>query len=379
MTAESPLDFSVPLLAWWDAGHADWPWRRTRAPYAVWVAEVMLQQTQIATVIPYYERWMARWPSVEALAAATLDDVLKMWEGLGYYSRARNLHAAAGIVRRDYDGRLPCTVAELQKLPGIGRYTAGAIASIACDVPAPILDGNIIRVLSRLYDIEEDVTRSGTRARLWRLAGEGVPAVRPGDYNEALMELGQQICLPQAPRCLICPLAGHCLARQRGTQLERPVRPPRKRTPHYDVVAAVIRGNGGSSPDGRILIAQRPLDGLLGGLWEFPGGKVEPGESLADALQREIREELALEIAPGEALTVVEHAYTHFRITLHAFHAAYVDGEVEHLGVADHAWVTLDELDRYAFAVTDRKIIAALLAEAVGANGETGAHACPDD
>lgn len=379
MTAESPLNISAPLLAWWDAGHADWPWRRTRDPYAVWVAEVMLQQTQIATVIPYYERWMARWPSVEALAAATLDDVLKMWEGLGYYSRARHLHAAAGIVRRDYGGRLPRTVAELQRLPGVGRYTAGAIASIACDVPAPILDGNIIRVLSRLYDIEEDVTRSGTRARLWRLAGENVSAVRPGEYNEALMELGQQICLPQTPRCLICPLAGHCLARQRGTQLERPVRPPRKRTPHYDVVAAVIRRNNGTLPDGRILIAQRPLDGLLGGLWEFPGGKVEPGESLADALQREIREELALEIAPGEALTVVDHAYTHFRITLHAFHAAYVGGEVEHLGVADHAWVTLDELDRYAFAVTDRKIIAALLAEAVGANGETGARACPDD
>ena len=308
MTAESPLNISAPLLAWWDAGHADWPWRRTRDPYAVWVAEVMLQQTQIATVIPYYERWMARWPSVEALAAATLDDVLKMWEGLGYYSRARHLHAAAGVIRRDYSGRLPRTVAELQRLPGVGRYTAGAIASIACDVPTPILDGNIIRVLSRLYDIEEDVTRSGTRARLWRLAGENVSAVRPGEYNEALMELGQQICLPQTPRCLICPLAGHCLARQRGTQLERPVRPPRKRTPHYDVVAAVIWREGAPSAGGQFLIAQRPHAGMLGGLWEFPGGKVETGETMPDALRREIGEELAIAVEPGDFLVEVAHA-----------------------------------------------------------------------
>lgn len=356
------------LLAWWDAGHADWPWRRTRDPYGVWVAEVMLQQTQIATVIPYYERWMARWPTVEALAAATLDEVLKMWEGLGYYSRARNLHAAAGIVARELGGRLPRTVAGLQKLPGIGRYTAGAIASIAFDVPAPVLDGNIIRVLSRLHDIEEDVTRSQTRARLWRLAEAGVPIDRPGDYSEALMELGQQICVPQAPRCLICPVASPCLARQRGTQLERPVRPPRKRTPHYDVVAAIIWRDGGPSSGGRFLIAQRPLNGLLGGLWEFPGGKVEPGESMPDALRREIREELALEIEPGAALTVVEHAYTHFRITLHAFHATCISGGVEHLGVADHAWVTLDDLERYAFAVTNRKIIAALLNEVARPN-----------
>jgi len=379
LTAPSWPAIQASLLAWWDAGHADWPWRRTRDPYAVWVAEVMLQQTQIATVIPYYERWMARWPAVEALAAATLDEVLKMWEGLGYYSRARNLHAAARIVAGEMDGRLPRDVAALQKLPGIGRYTAGAIASIAYDRPAPILDGNIIRVLSRLHDIEEDVTLTQTRARLWRLAEAGVPAERPGDYNQALMELGQQICVPQAPRCLICPLAALCLARMRGTQLERPVRPPRRRTPHFDVVAAIIWRGGVASPDGRFLIAQRPLDGLLGGLWEFPGGKVEPGESLPDALRREIREELALEVEPGAALTVVEHAYTHFRITLHAFHAAYAGGEIEHLGVADHAWVTLDDLERYAFAVTDRKIIAALRDETAWPSGGRDASASPDD
>lgn len=350
-------DIAPNLLRWWDAGHADLPWRRTKDAYTIWIAEIMLQQTQIATVIPYFDRWMARFPTVEALAAAPLSDVLKVWEGLGYYSRARHLHAAAQVVAREHGGRFPETVSELMKLPGVGRYTAGAIASIAHDIPAPVLDGNVIRVLSRVHDIAEDVTQSATRNRLWRLAEQSLPATRPGDYNEALMELGQQVCLRQNPRCLICPLNEHCLARQRGTQLERPVRPARKRTPHYDVVAAVIWRAGRPSRDGQLLITQRPLDGLLGGLWEFPGGKVEAGETLPEAICREIREELALEVSPGEFLIDIDHAYTHFRITLHAFHAAYVSGDARHLGVADHAWVTLDELEPYAFAATDRQII----------------------
>ncbi len=354
------LNVAPALLAWWDAGHADLPWRQTQDAYAVWVAEIMLQQTQIATVVPYYERWLARFPTVEALAAAPLGDVLKLWEGLGYYSRARHLHAAAQIVTRDYNGRLPDTVAGLMKLPGIGRYTAGAIASIAYAVAAPVLDGNVVRVLSRLYDVAEDVTQPATRRRLWQLAEAIVPAERPGDFNQALMELGQQVCLPQNPRCLICPLRAPCLARQRGTQLERPVRPPRRATPHFDVVAAVIWRDGVPSRHGEFLIAQRPLDGLLGGLWEFPGGKVEPGETPADALRREIGEELALDVRPGAFVIEVAHAYTHFRITLRAFHAAYLGGDVAHRGVADHAWVTFDDLERYAFAVTDRKIIDAL-------------------
>lgn len=356
MSTESEI--SRRLLAWWDQGHTQHPWRDTKDPYAIWVAEVMLQQTQIATVVPYYERWMARYPDVQSLAEASLDDVLKSWEGLGYYSRARNLHAAAKTLLADYGGRLPEDVEQLIKLRGIGRYTAGAISSIAFGRPAPVVDGNVIRVLSRLDDIEEDVTLGATRRRLWRRAEELVPSQRPGAYNQALMELGQTICLPATPQCHRCPLADFCLARSRGVQLERPVRPPRKRTPHYDVTAGVIWGG-----NGRFLIAQRPLDGLLGGLWEFPGGKMEPGETLPEALTREIAEELAIEIDVGRQLTIVKHAYTHFRITLHAFHAWHVAGQPLHLGVADHAWVSLDELDGYAFAVTDRKIIDALRAE----------------
>ncbi|MCI0396444.1 MAG: A/G-specific adenine glycosylase [Chloroflexi bacterium] len=343
------------LLAWWDAGHADLPWRRGRDPYAVWVAEVMLQQTQITTVIPYYERWMARFPTVQALAAASLDEVLKLWEGLGYYSRARHLHAAAQTVVNEYGGRIPDTVAELIKLKGIGRYTAGAIASIAFGRPVPVLDGNVIRVLSRLLDLPDDVTGTATRNYLWQVVAQLVPAGRPGDFNQALMELGQAICLPAVPLCHRCPVAAHCLARARGTQLERPVRPPRRKTPHYHVTAGVIWGE-----DGRFLITRRPAEGLLGGLWEFPGGKQEEGETLAQALQREIREELDIDIEVSRPLTVVKHAYTHFRITLHAFHARHLAGRPQNLGVADHAWVRLPDLMRYAFAVTDRKIIEAL-------------------
>jgi len=350
---------SALLLDWWDAGHADWPWRGTHDPYRIWVAEIMLQQTQIATVLPYYERWLARFPTVQDLAAAPLDDVLKLWEGLGYYGRARNMHAAAQQVMGDWHGRLPTTAAQLQTLKGIGRYTAGAIAAIAYGEPVPVLDGNVIRVLSRLTDLPDDVTQTAVKNHLWRLAADLVPPERPGDYNQALMELGQTVCLPQKPLCLLCPLSGLCLARQRGTQLERPVKPPRQRTPHYDVVAGIIWQDG-LGKDKRFLIAQRPLDGLLGGLWEFPGGKQEDGETLPAALVREIAEELALQIQVGDHLTSIKHAYTHFRITLHAFHAAYLGGQPQHIGVADHAWVTLADLDRYAFAVTDRKIIAAL-------------------
>lgn len=349
-----------PLLDWWDADHADLPWRRDPTPYQVWVSEIMLQQTQITTVIPYYERWMARFPTVEALAAAPLADVLKLWQGLGYYSRARNLHKAARVIVDNHGGRLPDTVPGLEQLPGVGRYTAGAIASIAYGRRAPVLDGNVIRVLSRLVDLPDDVTVSATRTHLWHLAEQTVPDERPGDFNQALMELGQTICLPAAPRCLLCPLSACCLARARGTQAERPVRPARKQTPHYDVVAAIIWEDGRPARAGRFLIAQRPLDGLLGGLWEFPGGKQEPGEELPETLRREIAEELGIGVEPGAFLTAIDHAYTHFRITLHAIHAAYRGGAPQHLGVIDHAWVTLDDLDRYPFAVTDLKIIAAL-------------------
>lgn len=348
------------LLRWFDVTAADLPWRKSPAPYRVWLSEIMLQQTRIDTVLPYFHRFIEAYPTVYDLANAPLDDVLKLWEGLGYYARARNMHRAAQIVAQQHGGEFPPTVDGLMKLPGIGRYTAGAVASIAFDVPAPVVDGNVTRVLTRLYDIPDDVTDSATKSQLWDIAASLVPDSRPGDFNQALMELGQTICTPRQPDCAACPVAQFCRSQQRGTQSERPNKPKRRATPHYDVAAGIIRRH-----DDRILIAQRPTDGLLGGLWEFPGGKQEPDETLQEALVRELREELAINVTVGELFVKVRHAFTHFKITLHAYEAKYMGAvpphtEPQRIEAADYAWVTLDEMTQYSFGKADREVIAAL-------------------
>lgn len=363
------------LVAWHDAHQRNLPWRRDmaganaaaghRSPYAVWISEIMLQQTRVEAVVAYYERWMARFPTVEALAAADLQDVLKTWEGLGYYARARNLHRAARIIVDEHAGRFPHTRQALLALPGIGEYTAGALLSIAFNQPEPILDGNVKRVLARLLDLDQSIDQPSTLRLLWQQSRAVVEAAEPqtvGVCNEALMELGALICIPQSPRCLICPLQDLCRAAANGTQADRPVMPPRKRTPHYDVAAGVIwQGEPFLSP---LLLAQRPHKGLLGGLWEFPGGKLEETDAdLVACLRREIEEELDIAIAVGEPVTVVAHAYTHFRITLHALHARYVSGEPQAIGCADWRWVQLQDVGDYPLAVTDRKILGALLAQ----------------
>lgn len=362
MLSPAPSAIAAAMLAWVDAGQLrDLPWRaEPRDPYAVWISEVMLQQTQVATVIPYLQRWLERFPTVEALATADQADVLKAWEGLGYYSRARNLHKAARIIVEQHGGRLPAERRALLALPGIGRYTAGAILSIAFGQRAAVLDGNVRRVLARVYDVAGEIGKSSTETQLWHLAEGLVAAVEPrqaGPLNEALMDLGATVCLPQGPRCLLCPLHAACLARQRGTQEERPVRPARKPLPHFDVTAAVLRRPG--QPE-QFLIAQRPPEGMLGGLWEFPGGKRHAGETLADCLRREMQEELGVEVEVGRPVTSVKHAYTHFRITLHAFECTLQAGEPLPIGVADWRWVTLEQLAAYPFAVTDLKIVQAL-------------------
>ncbi len=354
MRETDPNQFATDLLAWYDQTGTELPWRGARDPYHVWLSEIMLQQTQIETVKPYYARFLAAYSTVEALAAAPLDDVLKHWEGLGYYSRARNLRRAAGQIATH---GFPDTVEGLQALPGIGRYTAGAIASIAFGVRAPVLDGNVIRVFARLLDLPDDVAQASTKAKLWQIAERWLPTDRVGDYNQALMDLGRLICKPRAPLCSDCPIREYCSAYQQGTQDERPVKATRARTPHYDVAAGIIWNERGE-----VLIAQRPLEGLLGGLWEFPGGKQEAGETLPECLRRELREELAIEVEVGELFTKVRHGFTHFRITLHAFTCRYLGGEPQALGVRAWAWVTPDRFDAYSFGKADRQVIAALRA-----------------
>lgn len=355
------------LTAWQDGRQRNLPWRAApagnRDAYAVWVSEIMAQQTRLETVAGYYTRWMQRFPTLEALAAADQQDVLKAWEGLGYYARARNLHRAAQIVADTYAGELPRTRKELLKLPGIGEYSAGAILSIAFGLAEPILDGNVKRVFSRLADMDSPIQERAALKTLWQMAQSLVnasPKRQAGVVNEALMELGATVCTPRSPRCPVCPLHDLCLSAANGTQAARPVTLPRSKTPHYDVAAGVIWQNEPfHSP---LLIAQRPPNGMLGGLWEFPGGKLEAeDEDLPACLRREIAEELAVEIDVLGPLTTVRHAFTHFRITLYAFHARWLSGKPQAIGCAAWRWTPMQELDALPFPATDQKIIRALL------------------
>jgi A/G-specific adenine glycosylase len=342
----------VNLLDWFAENRQQFPWRTQRDPYRVWLSEIMLQQTQVNTVVPYFERFLERFPDIQSLAQSSLEDVLKLWEGLGYYSRARNLHRAAQIVVEKHEGSLPRTLESLRKLPGVGPYTAGAIASIAFGVDAPVLDGNVIRVLTRLYDIDENIDQASVQKKLWKFANDLLPPGRSGLWNEALMDFGRLMCLPATPLCQECPLTGMCAAYANGTQHLRPVKNARLPLPHYDVAAGVIVGS-----DGRLLITRRPLDGLLGGMWEFPGGKRHLAETLEECLAREIEEELGIQITVQGMITHIQHSYTHFKITLYAYWCAYQGGEPRMIGCIDWAWVSVDELDRYAFPVADKKIL----------------------
>jgi A/G-specific adenine glycosylase len=343
------------LLEWFEGRERDVPGRNESDPYRVWVAEVMAQQTRISTVIPYYESFLARFPDVATLAEAPLDDVLKRWEGLGYYGRARNLHRAAREVQARYAGRLPEDPDILRSLPGIGSYTAGAISSIAFGRAEPAVDGNVRRVLSRLYDLER-ATPARLEAQMRDLIGAG-PGGTAGRLNQALMDLGSSICTPRSPGCDQCPVIGLCVARRNGTIDLRPGRKERGTVPHRDIGAALVWR------DRRILIARRPERGLLGGLWEFPGGKVEAGETPAQAARREVREELGVEAEVIGMADTVAHAFSHFRITLHLYHARWLAGGPSpgRTGTESPRWVLPEELGRYAFPAANRTIIRRLV------------------
>jgi len=330
------------------------PWRQNPSPYHTWISEMMLQQTQVATVIDYFNRFIALFPDVTCLAKADQQSVLKAWEGLGYYSRARNLHRAAQILVSDYDGQLPSDYHELQVLPGIGPYIAAAISSIAFQQPVPVVDGNVLRVFTRFWFIETDIRKPVVRDQIFERLSPILHQVPPEDFNQAIMELGALCCRPVNPSCDICPIQGQCQAFEQDQVHRLPYKSKKEPVPHHTIGVGVI------IKDGKVLIGKRKESQMLGGLWEFPGGKMKPNEEITQTIEREIREETALEVQVDGFLCQVKHAYTHFKITMHAYLCTMRSGTPTPISCDELQWVSLSELDQYPFPKANHTVLAHL-------------------
>ena len=344
------MSFSSDLLQWYDTNARQLPWRSFPTPYRVWISEIMLQQTRVETVLPYFERFLERLPNLETLASASQEEVLRLWEGLGYYSRARNLHRAAQLIISDFNGQIPATADALERLPGIGHYTAAAIASIAFGEAVAAVDGNIKRIFSRVLALQEAPGSARFEKPVEDYAHIVLPADRPGDFNQALMDLGSSLCLPRQPLCLACPVKDHCLAFEQGLQNDLPIRLKKTPVPHFEVCVGVIQS------DGKVMLNQRAEGGILAGLWEFPGGKYEQGDkSLEECLIREVHQKTGLEISVGEKIGVFKHAYTHFKISVHAWKVELLSSPPLLLP-ENFRWVPPADLHSYPMGKVARKI-----------------------
>jgi len=346
------VDLSIPLLRWYDRTRRELPWRETSDPYAIWVSEVMLQQTQVKTVIPYFQRWLERFPTVRELSLADEAEVLHAWQGLGYYSRARALKRAAEVVVERHAGRLPATTEELRALPGIGPYSAGAIASIAYGERVPVVDGNVIRVLTRLFALRGDPAKAPLKHELWQRAAELVPPRRPGDHNQALMELGATLCVPEKPRCNECPLARQCRARAAGIAVELPELAARPKPTSVRMAAAVAKRSG------RFAIAKLPPDApRWAGMWQFPVVELGPAEDPERGAERALFEKTGVRGAAGPKLGTVRHSVTRYRITLEVYECrAAAAGPRTADGDALVRWVEARALDELAMPAAHRRI-----------------------
>lgn len=351
LTPGDAAAFSNRLLGWFESAMRPLPWRREYSPYAVWISEVMLQQTQMERGVAYFERWMRLFPDIASVARAGEDEILKAWEGLGYYGRARNLHAAARKIMNETGGVFPADGRAIRSLPGIGEYSAGAIESVAFNRPVPAVDANVERIFSRLCDIDAPVKNADAKRFIRSKVLELMPEGSARLFNQALMELGALVC-SKKPDCARCPVAAFCEAFRLGVQNERPV-PGRKVTySALDVVTGLL------CRDGKIFIQKRPDYGVWAGLWEFPGGCMEAGETPEEALVREFREETELEVRIAQPIGVVRHSYTTCRVTLHGFFCTAPEKAMPVLHAASNGkWASPDELSGYAFPAGSRKLL----------------------
>ncbi len=342
--------FQNDLVQWFQEEQRNLPWRKDNDAYRVWVSEVMLQQTRVDTVIPYYNRFLEKFPTIESFADADEESILKIWEGLGYYSRVRNLHTAVKEVVAKYGGKVPDTKEEISKLKGVGPYTAGAVLSIAYGKPVPAVDGNVMRVLSRLLLLTDDIAKPASRKIFEEAVEELMYHDHPSHFNQALMELGALICTPSSPACLLCPVREHCQAFAKGVQEQLPVKTRKKSTRHEDIVAVVLKDE-----EGKILINKRPGKGLLANLWEFPNLKVVPlldgWEILQDFLSTEYSMDAVIE---QEDFTVVQHVFTHLTWKINAHEGRLKSGNID--GNETLKFVTEEELEELAFPVSHQKI-----------------------
>ncbi len=340
MTTVNTTSLRRDLLNWYRANRRSLPWRETADPYSIWISEIMLQQTQVATVIPYYRRFMDRFPSPGHLAAADLQEVLKLWEGLGYYSRARHLHRAAGIVASRHNDRLPDDPAALRALPGIGEYTAAAVLSIAFGQVVPVVDGNVKRVLARLLEIDTPVNKSGAHGRFVGPARELICPRHPAEFNQAIMELGALVCRPKNPACDRCPLAGWCQACRHHTIERFPTRIAARKKPLRKLIYGVVFKNG------KLLVGQRPEEGLLGGLWEFPSIATGRQPLSTGEIERVLAAEIGIAVNVDKRLTSIRHAYTHFTLSADVYLLTYTAGRVRWQSVQSRRWVSFSQLRR---------------------------------
>ena len=338
------------LITWFEKSKRQMPWREVPTPYRILVSEVMLQQTQVATVIPYFHRFMHAFPTLADLATAPEEQVLKLWEGLGYYSRARHLHACAKAIMV-MGGVIPSEFDELRKLPGIGDYTAAAVASMGFGQKVAVVDGNVLRVRARMLKEETPVDTPSLKKRYFQELTEIIQGVdSPSIFNQAMMELGALVCKPTEPDCAECPMALWCRAFSEECAAEYPKKTPKKKPPHYEVAVGLVYDGD------KLLILKRSDEQMLGGLWEFPGGKLEQGETPQEAAQREIQEETGLSVVVGKELAVVNHAYSHFSITMHAFRCTLSGEKTVPDCDRPWKWVLEQELSQYPFPKANHKV-----------------------